>query len=405
MAAGLFEAVCVCALAQPTFLTGVSGGPIQSASINEASGLACSRRNPGVIWTHNDSGDSARIFAFTATGAAIGTFTIGGASAVDWEDMALAPDPVSGVHYLYLGDIGDNAAVRTTIQVYRVPEPAVSAASSGLSSNLAGAVRYTFKFEDGARDAETLLVEPLTGDLYIISKRQTPARIYRCAYPQDPGITNVLLYTGSLTYGWPVGGDISPSGLQIVIREYAAMHYYARSPGDSVTAALTNTGVATPYMLEPQGEAVAWHGLERGYFTLSEGPAQPVYFYASSDTDGDGLSDAQEVAAGTMVAGADSDGDGQSDGEEWIAGTDAANPAAFFAASIVPSNNTYVMTWPALTARTYHVHSVYNVTNMYTLETIASNLAVSANQVTSLYFNVDGEQRAFFLGVERNDLW
>ncbi|KKM69971.1 hypothetical protein LCGC14_1445370, partial [marine sediment metagenome] len=99
---------------------------LRQAAINEASGLAASILNSGVLWTHNDSGDSARAFAMDTQGNHLGMYNITGAGATDWEDMAVGPGPTAGVSYLYLGDIGDNDAERDSIDIYRVPKPAVS---------------------------------------------------------------------------------------------------------------------------------------------------------------------------------------------------------------------------------------------------------------------------------------
>src|SRR4051794_6987818 len=43
-------------------------GRIDSREITESSGLAASRKHPGVFWTHNDSGNGPYIFAITRDG-------------------------------------------------------------------------------------------------------------------------------------------------------------------------------------------------------------------------------------------------------------------------------------------------------------------------------------------------
>ena len=60
-----------------------------------------------LLWAHNDSGDTARVFAVGRDGRDRGTVTVSGATAIDWEDIALGPAP-HGKPYLYAGDIGDN---------------------------------------------------------------------------------------------------------------------------------------------------------------------------------------------------------------------------------------------------------------------------------------------------------
>ena len=266
--------------AAPSFEDGEQVGTVQAAALNEASGLAASRRNPGVLWAHNDSGDSARVFALSTQGTHLGAYTLTGAGATDWEDVALGPGPQPGVDYLYLGDIGDNSGVRGSIVVYRVPEPAVDAGQSPVTIGLAGVESITLQYPDGARDAEVLLVDPLNGDLYVISKRETPSKVYRAAFPQSTSETVTMELKGTLTWGWAVGGDVSPSGYEVLVKGYASARLYPRPFGMTLWDALAGDGHAVPYTVEPQGEAIAFDGEGRGYFTLSEGTSQPLYYYA-----------------------------------------------------------------------------------------------------------------------------
>ena len=182
-----------------------------------------------ILWVHNDSGDSARVYALNPDGRMYARCTLTGASATDWEDMAIGIDPVSGDDYLYVGDIGDNASVRSEISVYRVPEPDLDTNAFNVVTNLTGVERYRFVYPDGARDAETLLFDPWTGDLYILSKRDAKNRIYRAPYPQDTNAVTTLTYLDEIPLTWTVAGDISPSGYQILIKQYGAMNYYVRS--------------------------------------------------------------------------------------------------------------------------------------------------------------------------------
>lgn len=408
--AGLAVAACAivdCRADTPAFNSAICSGTNQAGSIPEASGLAASRRNPHVIWTHNDSGDSARLFAINPVGALHGTYTLTGASAVDWEDMAIATDPINGVDYLYVGDIGDNAASRSSITVYRVPEPDVDTNLFGVTGSLTGVERYTLTYPDGARDAETLMADPLSGDLYIISKREIPSKIYRAAYPQSTNTTIVLSMDGTLTFGWAVGGDIAPSGRGVLLKEYNAMHYYARAPAQTIAAALAAGPSPVPYALEPQGEAVAWQGREQGYYTLSEGLQQPIYYYASSDSDGDELLDTEEVVWSTEMNNVDTDADGQSDGDEVIAGTSPTNSASrFIFDSIEAGSNTLTLVWFAREGRAYDVRQQAGaLTNDGWGSTAVSNVAVSSSQAFATNMPLSGTALFFRLVVRRLSGW
>ena len=143
---------------------------VKAAALIEISGCAVSRQTPGgarVVWLHNDSGDSARVFAVdAATGRVRATYAVTGAAAQDWEDIAIA----SG--NLYVGDIGDNAAARESVVVYRVPEPKLSVRVATAAQATAAAVALRMRYPDGSHNAEALLVHPTTGDAYVVTKTE-----------------------------------------------------------------------------------------------------------------------------------------------------------------------------------------------------------------------------------------
>jgi hypothetical protein len=93
-------------------------GTFADPRIGESSGVAASRRSPGVLWTHNDSGDRPYLFATDTSGAALGTFSVTGARNVDWEDIALGR--CAGATCLYLADTGDNNERRSSVALYRL---------------------------------------------------------------------------------------------------------------------------------------------------------------------------------------------------------------------------------------------------------------------------------------------
>ncbi len=254
-------------------------GTVESSAITETSGLASSRKNSGVLWLHNDSGDSARLYAINTEGQLLGTYTISGASASDWEDMAIGPGPESGVDYLYIADIGDNSAVRSSVKLYRLQEPTVSSSRSGQDSSLSVSDSIQITYPDGSRDAETLMVDPQDGDVYVVSKREFFSRIYRLPSEQWANSSATLDFVDALSWGGAVGGDISPSGDQVLIKGYWSVLLYERSEGTDISDALSGSPTSLSYTAERQGEAIAFCGQGSGYFTLSEGSDQPLYYY------------------------------------------------------------------------------------------------------------------------------
>lgn len=262
------------------------GTPAQAGTLattlNETSGLAASRDHAGVLYGHNDSGDSARFFAFEADGALLGTYALEGASARDWEDMALGPCPAGTC--LFLADVGDNGAVRTDYAVYRVPEPDVRVGQAAGAFSLPGWERLPFEYPGGAKhNCETLLAHPATGDLYVVTKEAsgTPSEVYRFPAPQVPGQTATLVKVATLPIPKPgdsqlTGGDLHPCGAAMLLRTYNTLYLFeieASSPFETIFTATPRT---VPVAFEPQGEAVCWRADGRGYFTASEGSGAPL---------------------------------------------------------------------------------------------------------------------------------
>ena len=274
---------CTVQAQPPEFGSRVDRGLVENDEINEASGIAASRRNPGVLWTHNDSGDSTRIFAVGRNGEDLGDFFLSGTSARDWEDIAVGPGPEANISYIYVGEIGDNNAQYPTKRIYRVAEPEVDQNAEPSAHTLEDVETITFAYPDGPRDAEALMVDPVTRDIYIVSKREESVRVYRAAYPQSTTETITLEHVTTLEgLTFITAGDISSDGGNILLKDYQTVFYWERKGGESIAEAFARTPFNPPYTLEPQGEGIAWDADESGYFTLSEEPQgieAHLYFY------------------------------------------------------------------------------------------------------------------------------
>ena len=265
---------------------GIEQGRVTMADVTEASGLIASGKNDGVLWTHNDSGDTARVYAFASDGAPLASFNLN-VPAADWEDMALGPGPVDGEDYLYLGDIGDNAEARASIQVHRISEPVVSGPSG--ESDVTDVESFTLVYPDRAHDAETLLVDPISGDLFIVTKeRSDVTKVFVTRAPLAPGETT-LEQLVELPFGTELGtntlttaGDVSRDGSLLIVKTYTTAFIWRRPPGaaDLAEAFTAAEACSVPVEVEAQGEAIAFAADGSGYFTLSEGASQPLYFYA-----------------------------------------------------------------------------------------------------------------------------
>ncbi len=252
-------------------------GLIENNALDEASGLAISASNPLRLWTHNDSGDLPRLFLIGTNADDYGTYTLSGASNVDWEDMAIAQR--GNIQYLHIADIGDNASSRSEIIVYRLAEPDVSQVNSPQTQNISAENIETIRlsYPDAARNAETILVNS-KGDIYIISKENNKAGIYKASFPQSTSELNTLSKLGEITIsGQIVGGDAAQG---VILKTYTQVLYWQgnSSDGENYENYLLNQTPQTvgSYAIEPQGEAIALTKDEQAFYTLSEEPS-PVF--------------------------------------------------------------------------------------------------------------------------------
>src|SRR5439155_4519818 len=148
--------------------------------------------------------------------------------------------------------------------------------------SLSGAAKFTFVYPDGARDAESLFVDPLTRDIYIISKRDPTKHVYRAAYPQSTsGTTTLEKITELPNSNWITAADISPDGSEIIMRAGATTTglMYTRPAGGSVADALATVPVSIPLLSEAQGEAIGFDPQGWGYYTTSEGASAPIHYF------------------------------------------------------------------------------------------------------------------------------
>jgi hypothetical protein len=263
----------------------VIGPPVQigtttSPLLVETSGVVGSRAFPGVLWMHGDSGDSARFSAVASDGTLLAQYFLDGATNHDWEDLAIGPKPGGG-SYLYFGDIGDNNRVRASLQIYRTAEP-TSLAGGVIPSSQYDVVNLQYQ---GLRaNAESLMVDPLSGDVFVITRLPGGEVFHADANIFDtPGGTNTMDYLGNIPLSDARAADISPDGRFILVRNKTTTALlWERTPGESVWDAMQGIPIPVTLASEAQGEAIGWAADGRGFYTTSEwndeGP-QPIYFY------------------------------------------------------------------------------------------------------------------------------
>lgn len=210
--------------------------------------------------------------AVDSVGRLVAQLRLLGARNRDWEDIARRADT------LFVADIGDNSAVHTTLDVYAVIEPELLGDSA-----VAPAARYRLRYPDGARDAETFLVDPLTGDWFIVTKREKRVRLYRAAAPHQPdSLVTLERVPGQFTFSRAVGGDVSVDGREILVKSYEEVFYWRRQGDEPLAVTLMRPPTRLPYREERQGEAIGFQLDATAYLTTTEragGRRQPLLRY------------------------------------------------------------------------------------------------------------------------------
>lgn len=245
----------------------VTGTLVRIPELHEGSGLAASRRTPGRLWTHNDSGQPVLV-ALDSQGVVAGQVRVSGAQVEDWEAVAVGPCPWGSC--IYIGDIGDNDAKRPAITIYRVQEPAAA------TGTVAVVDHFRVSYPDGAHDAETLLVTP-RGEILIVTKGDTgPVGVYRVPANAKAGGTVTLEQIVKPRSSQKPGadervtdGDVSPSGAWVVLRTKRALVLHRAD--ELLSGNWQESGrVSLQTLGEPQGEGIAFAD-ERTLFLVGEG--------------------------------------------------------------------------------------------------------------------------------------
>lgn len=229
---------------------GADGFTIADPRIKESSGLAASRIHPGVYWTHNDSDDGPYVYAVdSATGKTVARITLTGIGKPrDVEAISLGPDG-----RLYAGDIGDNLGGSWNhVWIYRFPEPKT------LQDATLKAEQFTVKYADGPRNAEALMVHPVTGRVYIASKDEREGGLYEGPAALSASGTNTFRRIGDVP--WVTDGAFSPDGGHLALRGYLWAKTYpwkdGRPAGDGESVAAPWQGQAESVTYSADGSAL-----------------------------------------------------------------------------------------------------------------------------------------------------
>lgn len=297
------SAILFAAVAAPPAVAddGDEGFTMKDPGITESSGLAASRQHPGVYWTHNDSDDGAYLYAVDSkTGETVATVTLTGVGTPrDVEAISIGPD-----NHLYVGDIGDNlGGTWAYVWIYDLPEP------KELKDQTIRATQYVVKYEDGARDAEALMVHPKTGRVYIADKNENGGSLYEGPAELSASGTNVFERVASVPDLEVTDGAFSPDGKQLALRAYFGGILYDWNDGKIKKVERLNVP------LQRQGESLTFTTDGSKIMYGSEGQGSSV---VARDVPGGG-----SAGGGSDISSGDGDGGSdtaQADGEDVSSG-------------------------------------------------------------------------------------
>lgn len=229
---------------------------LSDTHIVESSSLVKSAYSKNMLWTANDSGGGPVLFAIGANGSTLATYTVNNVSSKDWEGMAAASS--GSTHWIYIGDIGDNGKKRPTIAVHRVVEP------TPVKNGSLNATTWTFRYPDGPHNAETLMVNPSTLRIFIVTKDTAGGVIFEAPASLSTTAVNTLVRVGTAPVTLSDGAFLDAS--RFVLRGYERAYLYSKfgatpvvfgmpQPGESITGGFV---AGTVYTSEEGVKSKVW---------------------------------------------------------------------------------------------------------------------------------------------------
>lgn len=259
----------------------ISKGKLIAPELTEVSGLISSSVNHNCFWTHNDSGDLARVYLIDSTAKLLKTYLLEGIQVKDVEDIACVT--IKDKSYIILADIGDNRGVRKNIQLIIFEEPKYYFDSDLHVISKASIEVKNLVYPGNGRDAEAIFVDPIDHMFYLISKREFQSTLYTADIFGEVKDNYLLKSVINFPFTFVTAADISEHGDAIIIKSLTKVYFWYRDPKKSLKSELAKSYKNIVYQAEPQGEAICFaKQSSKSFFTLSERPLgldSYLYYY------------------------------------------------------------------------------------------------------------------------------
>ena len=255
---------------------------VAAKPLKEISGIVKSPGRANVFWVHNDSGDTARIFAINAEGNNIiptyskfsyygevpekgkeqwQGFPVLNATHVDWEDIAIDE------HYLYLADTGNNSNTRRDLSIYLVSEIDPTASTRTAVIQRLPVVypdQDTFPPRKRHFDSESLFT--FAGKLYLITKHRSSifetaeagANLYRLDTQFDDRDNVLTLVDSNPNIMSATGADVSPDGQTLAVLSYSTLWLFQRPASGDLWLSAQAQQIPLARGTIKQAEGITW---------------------------------------------------------------------------------------------------------------------------------------------------
>ncbi len=249
---------------------------LENKQIKESSGVACSRLNRGVFWTHNDSGDGPWVYAFNEKGQDLAQVTLTGVAFRDCEDMCSFT--LKKVHYLLLADVGDNALRRKDYTLYLVREPKLDTTKRRAKLDVKPEVVIRYMYPDGPHNCESVAVDPVRKVILTVNKDGQEKHVYEIPLPdRSPRALITPKRIGTLKTKLPtLAMDISPDGQRAIILHGGQALIFTRGADEAWAKAFTRKPRTIKVPRRKQGESICYGPDGRTLFLTSEKLPTPL---------------------------------------------------------------------------------------------------------------------------------